>query len=1435
MASFIALLLLCTFFSDQILSATDTITSNKLLRDGETIVSNGGIYALGFFSTGNSQKRYVGIWYNKIQEQTIVWVANRDNPINNSSSGIAKIDEKGSLAIFNGISNYPVWSTNISSAISHNINSSTLFYMLLDSGNLALYDENRGDFLWQSFDYPTDTFLPGMKIGWNWKSGLDWSFTSWKSPEDPSTGNYTFYMGRTGSQELFLKKASQKKWRSGPWNGQAWNGVPGMRPGSIISYIVVSNTDEMYSIYSINNNSVLSRVVVDNLGFVRRKTWVESTGEWNTLKSYPDDTCDNYGKCGAFGTCHSNYAICTCLPGFEFTSESGVLEGSQICARKRKTLCSKGDGFLKLEKMKLPDTTNSRVHKNLNINDCEIECRNNCSCTGYTSANVNGSGCLVWFGDLTDTRDFIEGGQDLFVRVDAIELDRTRSTSLDWRMRRDIILGIARGVLYLHQDSRLRIVHRDLKASNILLDAKMNPKISDFGMARIFGGDQTQGNTNRVVGTFGYMPPEYVMRGLFSIKSDVFSFGVLLLEIISGKKNTGFYCEDPSINLIKHAWDLWRDGRPQELVDPSMGNSFPKQEVVKFIQVGILCIQEKAEDRPTMSSALSMLGNETAVPSLKQPAFVLAIQSKGGWDTIKLYPDDICDNYGKCGAFGNCQPNYDPICSCLSGFEFKSSNVTEGSQVCVRKRELLCGKSDEFLKLEKMKFPDTSNARLDMSLGIKDCEIQCRNNCSCTGYASADGSGKGCLAWFEDLIDIRQNTDAGQDLFVRVDAIELENLMKDSNGPSSTKKKLVLLCVPIGVGEMEEATLAKSQKASGYMPPEYVMHGLFSTKSDVFSFGVSLLEIISGEKNSSFYSEDPTMNLIKHAWELWRDGRPLELVDLQWVVHFLNKKFSIIYKLCFASDAITHKKFLRDGETLVSNGGVYALGFFSPGKSQKRYIGIWYNQISEQTVVWVANRDNPIHNSSRGILKIVEQGNLAIFNGSSSNPVWTTNVSIPIRKKINSTTLFYKLLDTGNLVLCDENKGEFLWQSFDFPTDTHLPGMKIGWNLKLGTSWSMASWKSPDDPSTGDYTFGMGRTGSQELFIKKWSQKIWRSGAWNGQSWNGVPGFKPNSIVTFNVVKNQDEMYSIYSFSNTSILSMIVLDYLGIAQRKTWVQSKGAWNIPKYYPDDNCDNYGKCGAFGSCHTNYDPICTCLPGFEFRSPSESNVLEGSQTCVRKRRHLCGKGDGFIKLENIKLPDTSNSRIYMGLDMKDCEIECRNNCSCTGYASAYVNERGCLAWFGDLMDIREYAEGGEELFVRVDASELAKGKRDSKESFAKKKLVLLCVLIAVGGYMPPEYVMHGLFSIKSDVFSFGILILEIISGKKNTSFYNEDPTMNLIKHAWELWRDGRPLELVNPLMDTSFPEQEVLMFIQVGILCIQENARMIGQLCQAPSSC
>ncbi|XP_054791080.1 cysteine-rich receptor-like protein kinase 44 [Prosopis cineraria] len=207
--------------------------------------------------------------------------------------------------------------------------------------------------------------------------------------------------------------------------------------------------------------------------------------------------------------------------------------------------------------------------------------------------------------------------------LDYFIFDPSKRSQLDWETRFKIIEGIARGLLYLHEESQQRIIHRDLKPSNILLDLEMNPKISDFGMARLFASDHTQVNTNRIVGTRGYMAPEYARYGQFSVKSDVFSYGVLILEIISGQKNCSFRCKENVEHLLSFAWKSWMRDTAFDIVDSTLKDG-SRNEIMRCIHIGLLCVQEKASCRPTMASIVLMLNsNSFCLPFPMQPAFFI--------------------------------------------------------------------------------------------------------------------------------------------------------------------------------------------------------------------------------------------------------------------------------------------------------------------------------------------------------------------------------------------------------------------------------------------------------------------------------------------------------------------------------------------------------------------------------------------------------------------------------------------------------------------------------------------------------------------------------------------------------------------------------------------------------------------------------------------
>ncbi|XP_044961315.1 receptor-like serine/threonine-protein kinase SD1-8 isoform X2 [Hordeum vulgare subsp. vulgare] len=704
----------------------DQLTYAKPLASGETLVSKGGDFALGFFSPTNSNSSlYLGIWYHSIPNHTVVWIANRNKPITSSVSPKLAITNTSGL-ILSDSQGQTVWATN--NKITAGVTG--VAAVILDTGNLVLRSSN-GTVIWQSFDHPTDTLLPGMSI---------------------TVGGGTY---RSNTTSIFYQTAADVG-------------------------------DEYCYVYTVSDGSPYVRAMLDYTGKMKTLSWSNSLSSWTVIGEVPT-ACDFYSSCGSFSYCDFTATVhtCQCLDGYEIDG----LDFSRGCQRMEPLKCGKPNHFVALPVMKVPANFLHIKNRSFDQCTAECSSNCSCTAYAYANLSSDGtfedpSRCLVWTGELVDTWKFSNNGENLYLRLadspdqknnlvkvvppiiaslailtctafvtvciyrgkwrnkeieqrqmlryvsssneiggeyvgfpfvsfqdiatatdnfsDSNQIGRggfgkvykglleggkevavkrlsegsrqgiaefkneivlfaklqhknlvrllgcsihgderlliyeylpnksldvflfgaARQSVLDWPTRFKIIKGVARGLLYLHQDSRLTIIHRDLKASNVLLDTKMNAKISDFGMARIFGENQQHAKTTRVVGTYGYMSPEYVMGGAFSVKSDTYSFGVLLLEIVSGFKISSSELMTNFSNLIAYAWRLWEDGKAAELVECSVRERCPLEEALRCIHVGLLCVQNYPDDRPLMSSVIFMLENGSAlVPAPKKPAY----------------------------------------------------------------------------------------------------------------------------------------------------------------------------------------------------------------------------------------------------------------------------------------------------------------------------------------------------------------------------------------------------------------------------------------------------------------------------------------------------------------------------------------------------------------------------------------------------------------------------------------------------------------------------------------------------------------------------------------------------------------------------------------------------------------------------------------------
>ncbi|KAE8656156.1 putative LRR receptor-like serine/threonine-protein kinase [Hibiscus syriacus] len=206
---------------------------------------------------------------------------------------------------------------------------------------------------------------------------------------------------------------------------------------------------------------------------------------------------------------------------------------------------------------------------------------------------------------------------------------------LDWPTRQKICLGIAKGLAFLHEESNLKIVHRDIKTTNVLLDSDLNAKISDFGLAK-FDMEENTHVTTRVAGTIGYMAPEYALWGYLTYKADVYSFGIVALEIVAGKNNTKYRPEEDYVCLQDWALVLQQKGNLMELVDPRLGTEFNEEEAIRMTRVALLCTNSSPALRPTMSEVVNMLEGRTLVPELIMDPSIFADESRFGTLKDKL-------------------------------------------------------------------------------------------------------------------------------------------------------------------------------------------------------------------------------------------------------------------------------------------------------------------------------------------------------------------------------------------------------------------------------------------------------------------------------------------------------------------------------------------------------------------------------------------------------------------------------------------------------------------------------------------------------------------------------------------------------------------------------------------------------------------------------
>ncbi|KAK7338992.1 hypothetical protein VNO77_19628 [Canavalia gladiata] len=639
------LFMLCCYLL-YVVIAIDTVTSSQSIKDPETLSSKDGNFSLGFFSPENSTNRYVGIWWKS--QSKVIWVANRNQPLNDSS-GVVTISEDGNLVVLNG-ERRVIWSSNVSDIVS---NTSSQFS---DFGKLVLMGSTTGNILWDSFQQPSNTLLPGMKLSSNENTGEKVELRSWKSPSNPSVGSFSSSaVARLNIPQVFIWNETKPIWRSGPWNGQVFIGVPTM--GTYFPSFHGGDDGEGNTEIYFTKPSVLDFFVyvLNPHGQYEETLWDDEKKEMVVTWSSRESDCDVYGMCGPFASCNPlSSPICSCLRGFEpsNTEEWNTQNWTNGCVRREPLQCErvkeqntvdgKEDGFLKLQMVKVPDfPAGSPFEPEI----CRSQCLENCSCVAYS--HFDGIGCMSWTGNLLDIQQFSSGGIDLYVRIANPQngnkayimfltlAKRWHSIKSTTKENTKTLVQFYNGETAKHTSHKVIEELSEVKLQELLLfkleeletathNFHLSNELGKGGFGPVYKGKLQDGQeiaVKRLSRASGQGVEEFMNEVVVISKLQHRNLVKLLGCCVEGDEKMLIYEYMPNKSL--DVWIQWRKGNISSLIDPAIYDPSDHKHVLRCIHIGLLCVQELAIERPIMATVISMLNSEIAfLPPPSEPAFI---------------------------------------------------------------------------------------------------------------------------------------------------------------------------------------------------------------------------------------------------------------------------------------------------------------------------------------------------------------------------------------------------------------------------------------------------------------------------------------------------------------------------------------------------------------------------------------------------------------------------------------------------------------------------------------------------------------------------------------------------------------------------------------------------------------------------------------------